>query len=65
MTSKSPHKPLDDMESSIGIFEEAVSRAEALGKAAREAAEASSRTSQVALSRAEEISRDEKQAAEE
>ncbi len=51
---KYPPELLSDVESGISVFEEAVARAEKLGKAAREAAEASTRTSQEALRKKEE-----------
>jgi len=57
MAGKVPPEQVKDSESdAIGMFEEAVARAEKLGQMARQAAEASTRTSQDALDRAEKIS---------
>ena len=65
MTDESSLEHSGEDDNNIGVFEEAVVKAEQLGKAAREAAEKSTRTSQEALKRAETISRETQKAAEE
>ncbi len=49
MAAKLPLEQVEGESSNIGVFEEAVAKAEKLGKAAREAADASTKTSQAAL----------------
>jgi len=55
---------LESNKSNIGEFEKAVAKAEQLSKAAREAAEKSTRASQEAVDRADRIGREAKEAAE-
>ena len=62
---KAPPKVIREIQSGVGAFRQAVTRAEELSKIAREAAEGSIKESAEAMRRAEEVSGEAKKAADE